>query len=368
MTLFTILISACSTPEAHNDCTAQCGPGTHEQNGLCVPDNNAADAVNEDAGHDAPIQAPDLLDMSQDASISDTAVDSGDALDVASKDQSSTDTTDTTDGAPGDLNVIEDLVPNDDSEPLVDAPNEVVDTTTPDGGGGVDCPEDAFCEDFEDDPAGAAPDPSTWEIYSPNCSGDGTVIVDESVAHSGTHSIKVVSSGGYCQHVFMRPWIPVSSKGSPLYVRFYVRFGAVFSSQHTTFLALHDQSNNKALRMGGQNEILMWNRELDDATLPSLSPVGISKSLVPPANEWICVAFMVDGDAGHLTTWVNDALIEGLVVDDEPSQDVDQQWLNQEWFPDLTDVGFGWESYGQVPMTLWYDDIVIANSPIGCSE
>ena len=147
-----------------------------------------------------------------------------------------------------------------------------------------------------------------------------------------------------------------------------MRFETALGMEHVTFVALKDATQDKDLRMGGQNQILMWNREVDDATLPVLSPAGVDTSIAPSANAWICVEFAVDGDAGTLSTWVNGELIEGLVVDGESTPDVDQQWLTMDWHPDLADARFGWESYGSVPMTLWYDDIALSEGPIGCGD
>jgi hypothetical protein len=254
----------------------------------------------------------------------------------------------------------EDTAPADTGTP-VDV-SDVAETSEP------DCQGLSVCEGFEESTPGGPPNPATWQVGSPNCSGDGTIVVDDTWAHSGKHSIRVDSSGGYCNHIFANPIVTVTSKGTPLYGRFYVRFETALGPEHITFVALKDETQNKDLRMGGQNKILMWNRELDDATLPVLSPKGVEKSIQPPAKEWICIEFMVDGDAGALSTWVNGALIEGLIVDSESTPDVDQQWHNMAWYPSLVDARFGWESYGNVPMTLWYDDIALSEAPIGCLD
>ncbi len=33
---------------------------------------------------------------------------------------------------------------------------------------------------------------------------------------------------------------------------------------------------------------------------------------------------------------------------------------------DMTDVRLGWESYGGAAMTLWFDDVELSDTPIGC--
>ena len=45
---------------------------------------------------------------------------------------------------------------------------------------------------------------------------------------------------------------------------------------------------------------------------------------------------------------------------------MDQQWLGKAWRPAIADIRFGWESYGVGADTLWYDDIAVSTSKIGC--
>jgi hypothetical protein len=134
---------------------------------------------------------------------------------------------------------------------------------------------------------------------------------------------------------------------------------------HITFLAMHDTIDGQDLRMGGQSGILMWNRELGDATLPELSPSGIALSTAPAVETWTCVELEID-TAGGLQTWVDGTLVTGLVIDSEPTPDVDSQWLRTAWTPALSDLRLGWESYGGDGADGFFDDIVIANEPIGC--
>ncbi|WP_320064184.1 hypothetical protein [Micromonospora sp. RTGN7] len=49
-----------------------------------------------------------------------------------------------------------------------------------------------------------------------------------------------------------------------------------------------------------------------------------------------------------------------------PTHDVDGQWLNRTWRPQLTDLRLGWESYGEGSDTLWFDDVAVGPGRIGC--
>ncbi len=230
-------------------------------------------------------------------------------------------------------------------------------------GTGASCGSAAFCEDFE----GAAGDglPSSWTSRAPMCSGDGVAALDDQVAHGGRHSLRVHASGGYCNHAFAVP--ALASVADPLWVRMFVRFEGAPGSSHSTFLAMHDRVSGKDLRFGVQSGVLIWNRETDDATLPELSPTGISLSVAPSPGVWQCVEFHLDGNAGRLETYVDGQLVEGLVVDGAATMDVDGQWLRPgSWRAQVDDVRFGWESYSDQAMTIWYDDVVIASARPGC--
>lgn len=242
-------------------------------------------------------------------------------------------------------------------------------TTTGTTGAPVGCADLPLCEDFESAAADGPPDPSLWTVSSPNCSGTGTLQVSDEQAHGGAHSLKITGGGGYCDHVFIAHTAAIAGLGPQVYGRFHVRLDAALGDGHVTFMTLRDSADGggKDLRMGGQSKILMWNRESDDATLPSLSPAGIAQSLAIAPQQWTCVEFMIDQDAALLTTWVDGAEVPGLVVDAAPTPDLDQQWHNKpDWKPVLEDIKFGWESYAGQTMNLHFDDIALAAARIGC--
>jgi hypothetical protein len=158
-------------------------------------------------------------------------------------------------------------------------------------------------------------DSARYEIVMPSCNGNGVVSLDTTTAHSGSHSVQVKASGGYCNHVFFRPKMLPSSLPDPLYVRVFVKLEQALGAGHVTFVALHDTHDNSDLRMGGQNQILMWNRESDDATLPELSPVGVAMSTAPSPGVWHCIEWKISAQPAGLSTWVDAAPIAGLQVD-----------------------------------------------------
>ncbi len=232
---------------------------------------------------------------------------------------------------------------------------------------GATCPAGAWCDDFEraalDDGSGR------WRVTSPNCSGLGRLALDTMVAHGGTRSIRIDGGGGYCDHVFLANDTAVPMAGATVFGRVFVRFASAFGEGHVTFLSMRDAAdNNRDLRMGGQSRIFMWNRESDDATLPELSPAGIARSTAPTPGAWHCVEFQVER-AGTLRTWIDGAAVEGLAVDGTSTPDIDARWRSRSaWAPMLTDLKLGWESYAGQTMTVWFDDVAVATSRIGCGR
>jgi len=232
-------------------------------------------------------------------------------------------------------------------------------------GAPVGCSGASICDGFEGLSAGAPSGP--WSVQNPNCSGSGSATVDTSTAHSGSKSLKVTGVAGYCNHVFVQSSTALS--GNVWYARFYVRHTTALPTSHVTFLAMKDTADGgKDLRMGGQNARLQWNRESDDATLPAQSPVGESMSLALPTNTWTCVEFMVNGGNGQMQTWLGGTDVPGLHEDMVATQDIDGQWVSSRpgWRPALSNFRIGWEAYGEGSDTLWYDDVAVGSSRIGC--
>ncbi|AKN70680.1 cellulose-binding protein [Streptomyces sp. PBH53] len=229
----------------------------------------------------------------------------------------------------------------------------------------ADCGGAALCTDFEDQ-TGTSPS-GGWRFTAPDCQGTGTAAVDTAVAHSGTRSLRVDGRAGYCNHAFVAATADLSSVGPVLHVRLWVRHTTALPSAHVTFVSMPDASQGgRALRVGGQNGALQWNRESDDATLPAQSPAGVALSRPLPTGSWQCLRFAVDTSAPGLDTWLGAEQVPGLHADGIPTQDVDQQWLARTTPPRPTALRLGWESYGTGDDTLWFDDVAVGSAPIGC--
>jgi hypothetical protein len=226
----------------------------------------------------------------------------------------------------------------------------------------------AFCDGFETQ---TSTTPSgRWSVVTPSCSGTGTAAITTAQAHSGTRSLEVDGHGTYCNHIFAADTTDMASATPTWYVRFWLKHTAPLPTNHTTFLAMNDSAHgNTDLRLGAQNGALMWNRQSDDATLPDQSPAGVAQSVVLPTGVWECLEFSVDGTTGQIHTWYNGGAVPGLTEDGVPTADLDDQWLagsGASWRPQLTDLKLGWENYSSGDDTLWFDDVALGTSRIGC--
>ena len=243
-------------------------------------------------------------------------------------------------------------------------------TTRPEAAtaGPLPCSALPLCDGFESAAVGGPPDPRLWTISQPDCTGSGTLAVDGSEAHSGKQSVKVDGGGGYCDHIFISNASAVAALGPQVYTRLFVRVAAPLGAGHVSFLAMKDSADMGGdVRMGGQDMVLMYNRESDDATLPVMSPTGTGESVALAANTWTCIESHFDETAGTIDTWVDGKEIAGLVENGTPVPDVSTQWLSQAgWKPTLADFRIGWESYSGQTMTLWFDDVALASQRIGC--
>ena len=208
-------------------------------------------------------------------------------------------------------------------------------------------------------------DQTAWPTYAPDCSQGGQVTLDTSTAHSGKNSIRVDGGGGYCGHIFFGT---TKVPAGDVFVRAYIKASKALTSSHVSFITMPDpaQGTNKHLRIGGQSQILMYNRESDDATLPDLSPQGIAASTALPTGTWQCLEYHLGPD-GTVETWLNGKAIDGLTSKPGTANSNAAQWQRSSVIPKVTAIYFGWESYGGDTNTFWYDDISIQSSRIGCT-
>jgi hypothetical protein len=206
-----------------------------------------------------------------------------------------------------------------------------------------------------------------WKEAAPNCKGSSTLKLDAMFDPNKEKALRFDAQGGVCNHLFFAYSDSAYFQASDLYIRFYWAISQPLSDAHVTFITLHDSKENRDLRWGGQAKVAIWNRESDDATVPTLSPQGIQKSFVPKAGSFHCVELHINQSKALIEAKIDGSVIEGLTITPSANREVDEQWKRKPNYSlALNDIKFGYESYGSEGNTVWYKDIVLATGPVGC--
>jgi hypothetical protein len=266
------------------------------------------------------------------------------------------------------------------------------------GGAGRDasqtCGSLPLCDDFESYTVGNAPGDvgGGWTLIgTKGCGGVGNpsaptiypIVVDNAQFHSGTKSAKVMG-GDSCGPVMLNTSAFSKLSGGEVFGRFYVRLSdASATFDHTAFMTLGlapdagaslnvgDQSSYLQLASegaGNPTNILMWQTS-DSNVLPDKNTMGGAQSTYPMGSMWTCIEFHTSANSGAIEAWVNGASIAGLTFvpgSTAKIASVNDQWKAPSPFAP-TSIGFGWILFSGPSMTLWFDDVALANSRIGCN-
>lgn len=256
------------------------------------------------------------------------------------------------------------------------------------GTGATGCSSLPLCDNFDSDTADMPPagwtvamgcDPAT--TANPSGTSDGPapgggiyVGVDTSQHHSGSNSLRVVG-GDSCGYYAVNT---AAFSGSKLGPQYYARFWAMYSmaptASHNGFLSMNTTStashNPDLLRLGFQNNVIEWNWYGTDATLPDTDSQGAMQSVAPTANTWVCLEFHIDSTSGDVEFWYNGSstTTPGLSNSGTTSNGYNNAWINGGWKAGIspTSLGLGWGAFNGAMMTVWFDDVALGNSRIGC--
>ena len=240
--------------------------------------------------------------------------------------------------------------------------------TTGTGGSVVagQCPANAiFCATFEN---GQLPSGATFYPAYQQSTMSTYVSVDATVGANGSaHSLKVTPGSNFSQMLGVPT--TVSSFWATMYIRSDIDTSTV--SGHDTFVAAIDDSaaggtltsagdpnNGEAIRIGEHECQLEINRKSDDKEVLSDAVNGTSNytcagGVTLSKDVWYCLEIFYDGPNSAVQVYVNGTEATGLHVTG--------------WGPYNYDLfKFGFENYGGTARTIWYDDVAITKSKIGC--
>ena len=216
-----------------------------------------------------------------------------------------------------------------------------------------------FEDDFENHAVGKTPE-SPWKTY-----GNGQAFVDDQKAFSGKNAVHFVTGEGYrnrsfigIDHIF--PLANNSYYGS---MNMYIEEASPDGIHWTMIQStgkVPDREFSAEVRYGGQHQKkLMANYDTQGVQ----SDCWQHANTVIPEKEWFAVSWFFDGPQNTMKLWINDTIIEEIIVTGQGQgcvkQGTDGQWL----FPVFENVLIGWVDYqkGGGTRHIWIDDVVISS-------
>ncbi len=230
-------------------------------------------------------------------------------------------------------------------------------------------------DDFESGAAGEVP--AGWRTilgyglvdFSRTPDPGSNAVLDSSRAHSGTRSVKVSTSNAMAPHFIFRA-LPQGT--STIYVRAWVYSPAQLGGgsaggggDHAHFigtLQTPGSDDGRELRFGPVQRAYLggFSPKPGDAFTKAQPTVFI------PANTWTCVEWAVEHapNFDHMYGWVGDQ----QVLSAESASDW-QNSINADFSNSMTYISFGWRQFGSVAniSNIWFDDIAVGNSRVGCN-
>jgi hypothetical protein len=240
------------------------------------------------------------------------------------------------------------------------------------GGGAVGCASLPFCDTFEAGAVGQLPSSTTWTIVNGGSAPGTTATIDSIGAHGSSKSVKITTGSRF----WLRNGAVIGTLGTVIHARFYVRFGMALPMGHTGIFAtspsmLDIYTDAPQLRFGTQDQVFHWNTDTDAANIPDVSPQGDALSFKPAVNTWYCVELTINRSNGHLAASIDGADVPGLAMDGVATPNVDQQWVASTAsimrYATTVEFNIGWVPFNGGTMTLWFDDVALSASPIGCN-
>ncbi|WP_109436423.1 hypothetical protein [Aquimarina sp. AU119] len=219
-----------------------------------------------------------------------------------------------------------------------------------------------FEDDFENQSIGKLPG-HPWEK-----TGNGSVVVDTLRAFSGKKSVHFTSGEGYKNRAFIGidHIFPVQENRFYGRLKMYVE-EAPRDGIHWTMIQssgkVKDHDFSSEIRYGGQHQKrLMANYETQGVK----SDCWQHSQTKIPEEKWFTLQWMFDGEKDTMKLWLNNVLIESIIVVGQGegcvSNEIDGKWK----FPVFENMLIGWVDYqtGGGTRSIWIDDVVLSERMI----
>jgi hypothetical protein len=211
------------------------------------------------------------------------------------------------------------------------------------------CPAGAiFCADFEE----ASGPPTGATLADPDESSNTTfaqlMTLDKTAPFDGAQSLKVTSPGAF-HYRMLGVAVPAT-----FWVRLYIKSDQDIGQDghNAFFVAMTDPNYHNSMHsveVSEQFTCILLNEH--DTLFPTGTTCGVNKAL--PKNMWHCMEAMFDGATGSVQVFAN-----GTMIVDAPA-----------WAPAkaaFNTFEFGYANYHDPAASVWYDDVVVAATRVGC--
>jgi hypothetical protein len=223
---------------------------------------------------------------------------------------------------------------------------------------GMACPAGAlYCADFE------SADLPKGTVYKRNAAPpmNGELpdfVVDTTVFHGGGKSLRVKTTAENSGSAYRMLAAPAAQK---FWARLYLRSdqaigaGSVSESEHNAWFGAStaDDPNGKMVEVANDCGIAF--NASDAVKRPTSSDPNCAKPFTLEANKWYCFEASFDGGSGDTALYV-----DGEKVIDAPA------WAGGKGT--FTHFKFGVNTFGHTKFDrkLWYDDVAVSATRIGC--
>ena len=211
-----------------------------------------------------------------------------------------------------------------------------------------------FCDDFEQQTAGAAPTGDFTVGAKP-----GAIVVDSTKAYSGTKAIHLTTAkpGATTMLQFTKQFPFNDLHGRGMFFLTRIPTANPGTAIHWDIVYSYSQ-NNVQWEIGGMFGKFMFVVDPPDHALTSI---------VFPTGKWFCLQweFKYGGTAGADNTFV--AKMDSAVLDKGQFTGADpsgMKWNGGPW----RSLNVGWTGYGSsdVDIEMWIDDLAFGDQPIAC--
>jgi hypothetical protein len=241
------------------------------------------------------------------------------------------------------------------------------------GSGGASGPCGAagliVCDDFDLSAAAGPPSTTNWQPQ-PDWQSE-RILIDATKSVSGPNSVSLVGTT-YGVELVRSVGLPPPDNTFYVRVRMQLEKSTGDMGGHIAFIegAEAEDDSGEELRFGASHGMLDLNVQPGtkgsgggektqfsngDVDVPSSGAPGV----VLEANRWYCIEALFDGKNHEFRLWVDGSEIAGLHVSD---------WKQGRsgWSPSYAFVKIGAQNFSGSTGRVFYDDVAIGTSPIGC--